>query len=47
MIKDYISLLNNLTVSDILDMYVGNIIETFDSTQYYYVENYIIKVKEL
>lgn len=46
MIKDYISLLNDLTVSDILDMYVGNIIETFDITQYYYVENYIIKVKE-
>ena len=37
----------NLTVSDILNMYAGNIIETFDSTQYYYVENYVIKVKEL
>lgn len=47
MIKDYISLLNDLTVSDILNMYVGNIIETFDSTQYYYVENYTIKVKEI
>lgn len=45
-IKDYISILNNLTVSDILNMYAGNIIETFDSTQYYYVENYVIKVKE-